>query len=201
MWIVVVGIFSLVLLVLLFSMFALSTTGVPVVRTPPEHIHELATLLDPMPEGLIIDVGCADGRNLATLCQATGAKGLGYELNAVIWLWAWLRARLLSGGPALSIRWADYRRADLEHTDLVYAFLMPSAMRLLGDKCKEEMAPGSRLVSFMWEVPDWRPVKKIELGSRKDPLFFYEVGQGHEKSEEEAAKNLTDPETGAIVRE
>ena len=172
MWIAVVCLFALAILTLLSSLYALAVTGVPVLRTPAIALDELVEALGDVQPALIVDAGCSDGRSLRRLCRATGAPGRGYELNGFVWLWAWLRARLFVWDCKLSIRWADYRRADFEGVDLVYAFLMPSAMRLLGEKCQEEMAEGTLLVSLMWPVPDWEPVRTCELGPRKDPLYF-----------------------------
>jgi hypothetical protein len=167
--------FALLLAGLVSSLFALTVTRVPVLRTPGALLDGLGAALAPRPGQLVVDVGAADGRALMALCAAPGVRGRGYELNGPVWLWGSLRLLLCGRAGRVRLRWADYRRAELEQADLVYAFLMPAAMPALGRKCLEELRPGARLASFLWPVPGWTPAQVIPLGRRGDPLYVYVI--------------------------
>ena len=86
-------------------------------------------------------------------------------------------ARVLFSGRCRRVKvfWGDFFRCELEDADVVYCHLMPAVMGRIGAKCREEMRPGSRVLSYLWEVPGWTPVKILKLGRREDPLFVYEI--------------------------
>jgi len=105
-------------------------------------------------------------------------RGRGYELNGPVCLAGWLRCRLSSHGRQVRLHWQDFFRCELEDVDLVYCHLMPWAMDRVGQKCIEEMRPGSRLLSYLWEVPGWKPARVQKLGLGQDPLYIYEIPAG-----------------------
>jgi hypothetical protein len=166
--------FGLLFAGLVSSLYALAVTRVPVLRTPRALLAELHQALAPRPGQLVVDAGAADGQALAALCAAPGVRGRGYELNGPVWLWGSLRLLVSGRAGRVRLRWADFRRAELEQADLVYAFLMPAAMSAVGKKCLEELRPGARLASYLWSVPGWTPSRVIPLGRRGDPLYVYE---------------------------
>jgi SAM-dependent methyltransferase len=155
------------------SLFALVATSVPVVRTPEKMLEEIAQLIDAKKGQTIVDAGCGDARALLAFCAGRGARGRGYELNGPLKLFAVFRVLFAGQRKSIKIYFGNFFRCELEDVDLVYCFLMPGVMRRVGNKCLEEMRPGSRLVSYLWEVPDWEPTETIYLGARQDPLFIY----------------------------
>jgi hypothetical protein len=162
---------------LLSSLFALVSTRVPVVRTPPEVLPAIAQAFGALPGQVLVDAGCADGRTLRALCTASGAVGRGYELNGPVWLVGLLRAVLSRERRRARVRlyWRDFYRCELEGAAGVYCFLMPHVMQRIGRKCAEEMRPGTLLVSYLWEVPGWVPHSIVKLGPREDPIFVYKI--------------------------
>lgn len=175
MWLLVVILIMVIFLALLSSLYALVVTGVPVVRTPAEFLFEIAAEVGGDKGTTIVDAGCGDARTLLAFCTVAGARGRGYELNGPVWL-AGL-ARVLFSGKAgrVKVYWKDFFRCELEDVDVVYCHLMPAVMARIGAKCSEEMRAGTRLLSYLWEVPGWTPLKIVKLGLREDPLFVYEI--------------------------
>ncbi|MBW1809694.1 MAG: hypothetical protein JRJ19_06935 [Deltaproteobacteria bacterium] len=173
MWIVVVSLILVVFFALCSSLFALMATSVPVVRTPEKMLAEISKLAAVQKSRIIVDAGCGDARTLLALCATQAACGRGYELNGPLKVFAMFRVLLAGRRKSIKIYFRDFFRCELEDVDLVYCFLMPAVMRRVGRKCLEEMRPGTRLVSYLWEVPDWEPTETIKLGGREDPLFIY----------------------------
>ncbi len=171
----VIGLFGLAFLAFGSSVYALAVTRVPVLRTPAELLPAIRASIGLADGQVLVDAGCGDGRALVSLCQGTRARGRGYELNGPMWLAAWLR--VLFGGKAGRIRivWKDFMRSELEDVDVVYCYLMPGTMQQVADKCAEEMAPGGRLVSFMWAVPGWEPDEILPVGRLEDPVYVYRL--------------------------
>jgi len=188
--------FGLVFLGLASSLYALAVTRVPVLRTPRALLEELRLALAPGAGQLVVDAGAADGRTLAALCAAPGVRGLGFELNGPVWLWGSLRLLFAGRAGRVRLAWADFRRAELEQVDLVYAFLMPAAMAEVWRKCLEELRPGARLASYLWEVPGLAPTRIVPLGRRGDPLYVYEVpSEGAAQQAAPTGRKLDPPQT------
>jgi hypothetical protein len=175
-WTVAAGLILLVFVALLASLYALASTRVPVVRTPREHLAAISAAAGIRHGTVVVDAGCGDARALLTLCTEAGVTGRGYELNGPVWLYGWFRVLFAGGGRGrVRVRWSNFFRCELEDVDVVYCYLMPGSMQRVARKCSEEMRPGARLVSYLWEVPGWEPVRTLELGPGQDPLYVYEV--------------------------
>jgi len=174
-WLLVVILIVLIFLSLLSSLYALAVTGVPVVRTPAEFLSEIAVEIGGDKDTTIVDAGCGDARTLLAFCTAAGARGRGYELNGPVWLAGLTRVLFSGKAGRVWVYWKDFFRCELEDVDVVYCHLMPAVMARIGAKCSEEMRAGTRLLSYLWEVPGWTPQKTVKLGPREDPLFVYEI--------------------------
>ncbi len=186
MWLIL-SLFGLAFLGFGSSVFALAVTRVPVLRTPIGVLREIRRAIGLQAGQVLVDAGCADGRALRVLCDRPGVRGRGYELNGP----AWLAARLRIGfGPArrrLRIHWRDFHRSELEDADVVYCYLMPAAMERVARKCAREMPAGGRLVSYLWEVPGWRPGAVLAVGPLRDRVFIYDVHECGEPGLDPAA--------------
>ena len=174
MWLLVVILIAVIFLALLSSLYALAVTGVPVVRTPAEFLDEISAEVGGNQDATVVDAGCGDARTLVAFCAA-GVRGRGYELNGPVWLAALARVLFSGKGGRVKVYWKDFFRCELEDVDVVYCHLMPAVMARVGAKCAEEMRSGTRLLSYLWEVPGWTPKKIVKLGCRDDPLFVYEI--------------------------
>ena len=171
----VIGLFGVAFLAFGSSVYALAATRVPVLRTPAELLPIIREGLKLAEGQVLVDAGCADGRTLVALCRGAGLRGRGYELNGPMWLVACVRVLLAGQAGRIRIAWKDFMRCELEDVDLVFCYLMPGAMRAVADKCAEEMAPGSRLVSFLWAVPGWEPDEVLRVGRLADPVYIYRL--------------------------
>jgi hypothetical protein len=180
---VVVTLIVVVFLALLSSLYALVVTGVPVLRTPAEFLEEITAEVGGEKVATIVDAGCGDARALLAFCAAEGVTGRGYELNGPIWLYGFSRLLLSGRSGHIRLYWRDFFRCELEDVDVVYCHLMPAVMARIGAKCAEEMRVGTRLVSYLWEVPGWAPARVLKLGRRKDPLFVYEIPPGCQEND------------------
>lgn len=103
-----------------------------------------------------VELGCGDGRLLKAMANR-GARVDGYEINPFLWLVAWLRCL-----PAKNahVHFGNLWNVSLQEYDIVVLFLMPRAMSRLSKKATAEMKPGSRLVSYVFALPDKKPIKK-----------------------------------------
>lgn len=121
----------------------------------------------------LYDLGCGDGW-LSVEAGRTGVKVVGYEISLPLFMWAWIKSRLMSGTERPKIKFGDFWHADLSDADVIYVFLMPKAMERLRIKLETQCRPGTRVVSYVFGVPGWVAVETVKLqGGHK--VFVYAV--------------------------
>lgn len=103
-----------------------------------------------------VELGSGDGRLLVAAARR-GAIVVGYELNPLLWLVSWLRTWRYR---TVSVRMGNFWRADLRNADVVMAFLVPRTMPRLHTKVAKELRPTARLVSYIFEIPGKKPLKR-----------------------------------------
>ena len=102
------------------------------------------------------ELGCGDGRFVAEAAKM-GATAIGYEINPLMWLIAWLRNyKYKSAHVYLGNFWS----CDLSDADVVMTFLTPRFMEKLESKLDNELKPGTKFVSYIFKLPIRKPIIK-----------------------------------------
>ncbi len=133
----------------------------------------LAQLLPPHP-CYVLDLGCGDAGLLRQLARARpDCAFLGIEHAPLPFLWG----KLASSGLAnLEVRYGDFWRQPLTAFDVVYAFLSPVPMARLMAQAREQMRPGTLLVSNSFAVPDTPATQLVEVeDARQTRLHCYRL--------------------------
>jgi len=141
----------LLIAILVSAAFALASfvgaPYVPILRRDSEALLGLAGL---QPGQTLIDLGSGDGR----LLRAAAARGIhcvGYEINPIMVLISkvvcWRYRRLIT------IRLADFWKADLPPADVIYVFLLPKYMTKLDHHLTSQVHQPTRLISYAFEIP------------------------------------------------
>ena len=139
--------------------------GAPYVPTMRRQVDTAFELLDLKPGQRLLELGCGDGKLLRAAAQR-GIYVTGYELNPLLaglcWLRTWRYRKLVS------VRLADFWRADWPEADAVFGFILPKLMPKLDHKVLSENRQPLKVASFAFEIPGKKPVKT------KDGVFLYE---------------------------
>lgn len=135
-------------------------------------LQELVPVGEPMS---VADLGAGLGGPLVFLARRRPqARFLGVEASLLVWFLAWFRA--LPVRANCRMRLGSLWELPLGQFQLVYAFLSPVPMPALWDKARQEMAPGTLLVSNSFEIPGVPPEREIPLPGRKDArLWLYRI--------------------------
>ncbi len=149
--------------VLLFAFVLL--VGAPYLPTRKTQAQTALDLLDLRPGQTLYELGCGDGRVLKQ-AAARGLQVVGYELNPLLalvaWLYTWRYRR------QIRIVCSNFWRADLSQADGVFVFLLDRFMVQLDRKIKTETKKPIKLASFAFKVPGKKAVKT------KDGIFLYQ---------------------------
>lgn len=155
----------LILLILLFSCFTFVVLfGAPYVPTLRREREVALDLLDLKPGQTLLELGCGDG----TMCIAAAKRELkvvGYELNPLLFLIAWVRTRKYRS--LVTIRRANYWNVQLPKTNGVFVFLLDRFMKKLDQKLTELPKP-FRVASYTFKIPGKHIVQE------KRGVFLYE---------------------------
>lgn len=168
----IVVVFAVAMAVLLYSMWALSFTGVPVRATPPESIQAALDLLQLEDGERFVDLGCGFGDALRGARKRADVEAVGYELNP----FAFAGAALRTDGRT-RVRLGDFRRKDLEGFGAVFFYLMPKFLEKNAAWLETAFAPGTRVVAIDFPVPGWKAEAVKEAGPLRQPVRLYVIGR------------------------
>jgi hypothetical protein len=122
----------------------------------------------------VADIGCGLGGTLLHLARhCPDMTFVGIESAPLPFAIARLRL-VLSGLPNLAITYGDLWKQDLSEYQAVYCFLSPEPMTRLYSKARQEMMPGSQLISNSFGVPDIVPDEVVSIEDRRQTeLLIY----------------------------
>jgi SAM-dependent methyltransferase len=139
--------------------------GAPYVPTMRRQVETAFELLHLQPGQHLIELGCGDGKLLIAAAQRR-IYVTGYELNPLLVALCWLRTRRYR--KFVSVRLADFWRADWPPADAVFGFILPKLMPKLDHKIVSEHRLPLKVASFAFAIPGRKPLKT------KDGVFLYE---------------------------
>lgn len=129
--------------------------GPPFVGTSPERVQQMMALAQLAPGERVIDLGSGDGRLLLAAAKA-GAEAVGYELNPFLVWWSRRQARQAGVAPQVRVHWGNFWSANLNSAEVIMIFGFSTIMAKLSQKLASELKPGSRVISYRYELPGWK---------------------------------------------
>lgn len=139
--------------------------GAPYVPTLTPQVEAALELVDLKPGQTLLELGCGDGKVLVAAAQI-GLRAVGYELNPLLALVAWLRTRRFRG--QVHVVWGNFWRQSWPPAEGIFTFLLPRYMSKLNTKIVQSTGNPVKLVSFAFKIPD-KPVIGQKAG-----VYLYE---------------------------
>jgi SAM-dependent methyltransferase len=139
--------------------------GAPYLPTLTPQVTAALDLIDLKPGQTLLELGCGDGKVLIAAADR-GLNAVGYELNPIMALIAWLRTRRYRG--RVRVVWGDFWRADWPKAEGIFVFLLNPFMDKLNTKIVQYPGKPVKLVSFAFKIPGKKP-KRIQ-----DGVYVYE---------------------------
>lgn len=131
--------------------------GAPYLPTLSAQVTTALELADLSAGQTLLELGCGDGRVLIAAARQ-GIKGVGYELNPILALIAWLRT--LRYRSQIKIIWGNFWQGSWPPSEAIFVFLLPRYMSKLDKKCIRYNHKPIKLVSFAFEIPGKKPLKQ-----------------------------------------
>jgi tRNA A58 N-methylase Trm61 len=125
-------------------------------------------------DDVVYDLGSGDGRIVITAAKEFGARGVGVEVHPPLVERARIRAREAGVSDRVEFRLGDMYAADIREATVVTLFLHPTPNLQLRSRLRGELASGARVVSYMWDMDDWRPDEVRKVGRHR--VFLWRIG-------------------------
>lgn len=160
-----------ILLSFAITSFQAERSGAPFFPTPRRYIEEMLKAAGLKKGEVLYDLGSGTGRVLTIAEKQFGAKATGFELSTLFYLISRFNVFLSKAHAKVYRR--DFYTADLSKADVIYCFLTHRGVKRLEEKLGKELRPGSRVVSYIFPFPSWRPVKTIELNNTRKAFIYF----------------------------
>ena len=144
------------------------------VPTPPAVVDAMLKLADVKPTDVVYDLGCGDGIIVSTAAQKYGARAVGIDIDPQRVQEATERARKMGVSDKVKIVQGDLFEADIKEASVVTLYLLTSLNIKLMPKLKQELKPGTRVVSQSFNMGDeWPPEKTIDV--QGVPVYMWTI--------------------------
>lgn len=161
----------LFLLVLLSMLWPPDSPWAPWWRTSNFIARAMCRIAGVTKDDIIYDLGSGDGSALLTAAQEFGAKGVGIEIDPVrVWV-SQFRSQLRPKESRVNFLKKNFFDADISDASVVFVYLVPKALLRLKFKFAKELKPGTRVVSFRYQIPYLPLIKEDKLHQ----LYLYKI--------------------------
>jgi len=143
--------------------------------SPQVVVERMLELADVQKNDIVYDLGCGDGRIVITAAKKFGASGIGIDIDPIRIQESLVNANKAGVLDRVSFRNEDLFEADINEATVVTLFLSRSANLKLRPKLLRELKPGTRIVSFYWDMDDWKPDREIEVDG--EPIYMWRISE------------------------
>ncbi len=145
---------------------------VPYVPTPYEAVESMLDLAQVGSDDVLYDLGSGDGRIVIAAAQR-GAKAVGVELDTALVLQSRKNAEAKDVSELTEFYQQDLFETDFSEATVVTMYLLPSINAELRPRLLSQLKPGSRIVSYSFDMDGWEPDHKEVVGVR--PIYLWTV--------------------------
>jgi ubiquinone/menaquinone biosynthesis C-methylase UbiE len=148
------------------------------VPTPQPVVDKMLDMAKVTDKDVVYDLGCGDGRVVATAAKKYGAKGVGVDIEPKRIEESLATVKKLEVEKLVEIRQGDALKVkDLEKATVVMLYMLDEFMGKLEPIAKERLRKGTRIVAHDFRFPNWEPEETVEFmgPERVHNLYYYTV--------------------------
>jgi SAM-dependent methyltransferase len=125
--------------------------------TPTRVIAEMLRIAAVDASDVVFDLGCGDGRIVITAALERGAQGVGIDIDPKLLREAEAAATAAGVGSRVEFRRGDLFAVDLGPATVITLYLLDSLNVRLRPRIFATCRPGTRVVSYSFEMGEWEP--------------------------------------------
>jgi Methyltransferase domain len=131
------------------------------VGSNPEAIERMVRIADLQEGDVVTDLGSGDGRIVIAAVQSrAGVRGWGVDVDEKLVNEANAEAKKLGLAERVQFFHRNAFDADPRQASVIFMWLWPELMHLLRTKILAEARPGTRVVTSIWDLGNWKPDRK-----------------------------------------
>jgi SAM-dependent methyltransferase len=150
----------------------------PYVVAPERAVDKMLDMANLKPGETLYDLGCGDGRIIITAAKRYRANAVGVEISEQLARAAVENARKAGVQNRVKVIHQDFMRTDLTDADVVTLYLATTANNMLRPNLERYLRPHTRVVSYDYPIPGWKPVDTKESAGHSGithMIYLYEV--------------------------
>jgi SAM-dependent methyltransferase len=137
------------------------------VATPHDVVARMLSLAQIDSDTLVYDLGCGDGRVVATAARAYGCRGMGFDISPERVAESRETVQKYGVSDRVQIAEQDIFELDLTPANVITLYLLPRLnVRLIPQL--DMLQPGSRIVSHDFDMEGVEPDRVVEMVSKED---------------------------------
>ncbi|MGB6242469.1 MAG: class I SAM-dependent methyltransferase [Castellaniella sp.] len=136
---------------------------VPFVPSDDDVIEGLLSLGEVRSTDLLYDLGCGDGRIVIAAARTRGARSIGVELDPLRIADAMEEAGHVRVEYLVDFIEEDIFTVDIRDATVITLYLLEAVNLQLRPRLLKELRPGTRILSHVFKMGDWRADEQIEL--------------------------------------
>lgn len=163
----------ILIMIIAFSMLWPLAIGAAYSPSSKRVVRKMLEMAEVRAEDMVYDLGSGDGRIVIEAASKYQATSIGVEADPLRVAWSRLKVIRMGLRSQVKIIWGNLFHQNLSHATVVTLFLWGRTNENLKEKLKEELKPGTRVVSYVWEFKGWEPVKI----DKKEQIYLYIIGK------------------------
>lgn len=158
----------IILLIVLTFVWPPDSPWSPWWRTNKKVAKRACSLAGVSRKDVVYELGSGDGEFILTAAEKFYAKNaVGIEIDYSRYLLSEIKRKLRRVDNAKFIR-SDFKKIKLHEASVVYFYLVPRVIKRILPKLKKELRPGTKIISYRYEMP-------LVLIKKKDGLYLYKI--------------------------
>ncbi|MGH8773374.1 MAG: SAM-dependent methyltransferase [Burkholderiales bacterium] len=146
---------------------------VPFVATPVLVVDAMLEMAKVGPDDVVYDLGSGDGRIVITAAKKFGARGVGVDIDRELVARARQNAEAAGVSDRVEFIEGNLFNMDLKDATVVTLYLLQDVNLRLRPKLLRELKPGTRIVSYSFDMGNWEPQKTVQVHERK--VYYWVV--------------------------
>lgn len=117
----------------------------------------------------VYELGSGDGEFALYTAKVTGANVVGIEIDPIRFYVSKFRSFFSPRRSKIKFIKDDFKKIDISATTVLYFYLVPAAIDRIMPKLKKEIKPGTRVVSYRYEIEGLKFIDE----NREHKLYLY----------------------------
>jgi SAM-dependent methyltransferase len=143
------------------------------VPTPNDVVDKMLEMAKVSAKDIVYDLGCGDGRIVITAAQKFGARCVGVDIDPQRIKEATTNAQAARVTERVRFIEGDLFETDISEATVVTLYLLTRLNEKLKPKLLKDLRPGTRVVSHAFDMGDWAPEAKAQVGASS--VFLWRI--------------------------